>query len=144
MLAQREREATFRRRAGAILTRRAAAATLRRGLLLEARVKHLTTALALTATLLVAPTAASAQRELPYVYQGTVHAVKGGYVDLITGMGLALRLVHVRIVPATSIVSERGPAALSDLVPGAIVRADCHSTDSGLIADRIEIKRRPA
>jgi hypothetical protein len=104
--------------------------------------KHLSRAVALATILLLPAAVAAAQRDMPYVYQGTVHAVKSGSVDLITGIGLALRLVHVRTVPATSIVSEGAAVALGDLRPGDIVRADCRMTDKGLIADRIEIKRR--
>ena len=104
--------------------------------------KHLTRAVALAALLLLPAETAAAQRDLPYVYQGTVHAVKAGSVDLIIGVGLALRLVHMRTVPRTSIVSEGAALALGDLQPGDVVRADCRLTDSGLIADRIEIKRR--
>lgn len=104
--------------------------------------KRLTRAAALTAILLFPAPAAAQQRELPYVYQGTVHAVTSGSLDLITGIGLALRLVHVRALPTTLISSEGSTIRLGDLQPGDIVRADCRMTDRGLVADRIEIKRR--
>jgi hypothetical protein len=103
---------------------------------------HLTRAVALTAVLLSPAVGAAAQRDVPYVYQGTVHTVQAGSVDLITGVGLALRLVHMRTLPTTVVASEGAPVALSDLKRGDVVRADCRLTDTGLIADRIEIKRR--
>jgi hypothetical protein len=94
-----------------------------------------------TAILLFPAAVCPAQRDVPYVYQGTVQSVKGGAVDLITGVGLALRLVHMRTLPSTAVVSPGGAAALSDLKPGDIVRADCRKTEGGLVVDRIEIKR---
>jgi hypothetical protein len=105
-------------------------------------VKNLTRAVALAATLLLPAAVAAAQQDVPYVYQGTVQAVTSGTVTVITGMGLALRLVEMRTTPTTSIVSEGAAVALDDLRPGDVVRADCRSTDGGLVADRIEIKRR--
>jgi hypothetical protein len=104
--------------------------------------KHLTRAMALTVVLLSPAVGAAAQRDVPYVYQGTVQTVRAGSMDLITGVGLALRLVHMRTLPTTAVASEGAPVALSDLKRGDVVRADCRLTDAGLIADRIEIKRR--
>jgi hypothetical protein len=106
--------------------------------------KHWTRVAQVTAILLFPATVAAAQRDVPYVYQGTVQAVKGGAVDLITGVGHALRLVHMRTLPTTEIATAGGTGALSDLKPGDIVRADCRKTDAGLVVDRIEIKRPPS
>lgn len=103
---------------------------------------HLSRAVALTAILLLPAAAVPAQRDVAYVYQGTLQAVKPGSIEIITGMGLALRLVQVRIVPATSISNGGSALSAADLKPGDVVRADCRLTDSGLIADKIEIKRR--
>ena len=104
--------------------------------------KKLTRAVALAAMLLLPTAVVAAQQDVPYVYQGTVQAVTSGSIKLITGMGLALRLVQMRTTPTTSIVSEGAAMAVDDLRPGDVVRADCRKTDSGLIADRVEIKRR--
>ena len=95
----------------------------------------------LTAILLFPAATAAAQQDVPYVYQGTVHSVKGSTVDVITGVGHALRLVHMRALPSTEIVAAGGTAALSGLKPGDMVRADCRKTAAGLVVDRIEIKR---
>jgi hypothetical protein len=103
---------------------------------------HLIRAAALTAVLLFPAVGAAAQRNVPYVYQGTVHTVKSGSVELIIGVGLALRLVQVRTLPTTVVASEGAPVALTDLKRGDVVRADCRLTDTGLVVDRIEIKRR--
>jgi hypothetical protein len=100
------------------------------------------TRVALLAAILLFPAAAAAQQDVPYVYQGTVHSVKRGAVDLITGVGHALRLVHMRTLPTTEIATAAGAATLSALKPGDVVRADCRKTDAGLVVDRIEIKRR--
>jgi len=104
--------------------------------------KHLTRAVALTAILLAPGAALSAQRELPYTYQGTVRAVKPGTLDLIIGIGEALRVVHMRTQAATVVFGEGAAIALGDLQPGDVVRADCRLTEGGLIADKIELKRR--
>src|SRR5438552_19164973 len=96
----------------------------------EVRMKHLARAAALAAVLLAPTAALSAQRELPYTYQGTVHAVKAGALDLITGVGEALRLVHMRTQPATAVVGEGAAISLGDLQPGDVVRADCRMTRS--------------
>ncbi len=104
--------------------------------------KSLTRAVALTALLLVPGAVLSAQRELPYTYQGTVRAVKAGTLDLIIGVGEAVRLVHLRTQTATAVFGEGAAIALGDLQPGDVVRADCRLTEGGLIADKIELKRR--
>jgi len=80
----------------------------------------------------------------PYVYTGTVRAVQptAGSLDLITGMGHALRLVHISTLPATRTMSGAVAIQFADLVPGDQLRADCRMTASGLVADRIE--RLPA
>ena len=74
---------------------------------------------------------AATQAAATYTYQGTVHTVdpKTSSLDLITGVGMALRLVHMRALPATP---------LPDLKPGDVVRVDCHRTAAGLVADRIQ------
>src|SRR2546430_16236042 len=46
----------------------------------------------------------AAQPAPSYTYQGTVRAftAKTGALDLITGVGMALRIVHVTLAPARS------------------------------------------
>lgn len=75
----------------------------------------------------------AAQPAASYTYQGTIHAFTAntGSLDLITGVGMALRIVHVTVAPAA------GLAGL-EFKPGDVVRMECHRTDTGLVADRIE------
>ena len=84
--------------------------------------------------------AARPQQAAPYTYQGTIQAVqpKPGSLDLITGVGMALRLVHMQTTSGTRIASGTASLALGDLKPGTVIRAECHPTDQGLVADRIE------
>jgi len=104
--------------------------------------QRLNRTVALVAMLLLLPAALSAQEEMPHTYRGTVHAVHAGSVDLVTGVGYALRLVHLRMQPTTHISGEGGPIAPGDVRPGDVMRADCRLTADGIVAERIELKRR--
>lgn len=81
-----------------------------------------------------------------HVFTGTVHAVQAeaGSLDLITGVGYALRLVHISTRPATRTTSGAAAIRLVDLAPGDLVRADCTMTASGPVADHIERLPAPA
>src|SRR5213076_1304798 len=72
-----------------------------------------------------------ARREAAHL-SGTVHAVHAGSVDLVTGVGYALRLVHLRMQPTTHISGEGGPIAPGDVRPGDVMRADCRLTADGI------------
>lgn len=86
----------------------------------------------------------AAQQQVPPTYppsyQGTVQAVRrqAGEVDLLTGVGEALRVLHLRVIPATLISSGGGSATVADILPGDLIRVECHQTPGGLVADRIE------
>lgn len=82
----------------------------------------------------------AAQAASPYSYQGTVHAVnvRAGALDVITGVGMALRLVHMTTAPTTLLEGEHTSLRLADLNPGDYVRADCRRAGEGLVASRIE------
>ena len=84
--------------------------------------------------------APSAPLPAPTTYQGTVQAVqpKTASLDLVTGMGFALRLVHIRTLPTTQVASAGATLSFAGIKPGDIVRAECHITDAGPVADRIE------
>ena len=60
----------------------------------------------------------SAAPQHPYVYRGTVQAVqpRGNSLDVVTGVGYALRLVHMRALPATLIRKSGAHAELRQLV----------------------------
>ncbi len=111
--------------------------------------QHLTRAAALSAILLLPllTTAAvdrraraAAQPAQSYTYRGTVHAIdaRTSSVALITGVGMALRLVQLRALSTTHISAAGAPIPLTALKPGDVVRADCHRTAAGLVADQIE------
>jgi hypothetical protein len=74
-----------------------------------------------------------------YTYRGTIHRVdpKTGAIELITGVGMALRLVRMTtpLAARTTSGTALGPA---DLKAGDVVRAECHQTPGGLVADRVE------
>lgn len=82
----------------------------------------------------------SAPPTTAYVVQGTVQAVQPSTrsLSIITGVGFALQLVHIRIVPETQITSDSVTVALSDIKVGDIVRAECRMMDTVLVADRVE------
>lgn len=82
---------------------------------------------------------AATQPAANYTYRGTVHRFdpKTGRLDLITGVGMALRLVHMTAPPVARATGGRalGPA---DFKAGDVVRVECHQTPAGLVTDRIE------
>jgi hypothetical protein len=84
------------------------------------------------------------QSTQPHVYSGTVHAVQAqtGSLDLITGVGHALRLIRIATLPATRTMSGVAAIRFADLAPGDQLRVECRVTASGLVADRID--RLPA
>ena len=87
------------------------------------RIASNTLLLVLASTLIAV--AVGRQPEHPSV-QGTVHAIRpqSGSLDLVTGVGMALRIVHVA-APTTARLAPAG-AQLSTLQRGDIVRVQCH------------------
>lgn len=72
-------------------------------------------------------------------YEGTVQALKTqpAAVDLVTGVGFALRILRVRTVPATTVDSAGTTIPMSHVQVGDVVRIDCSATATGLVADHI-------
>ncbi len=100
--------------------------------------RSLVQAAAIAAVCLLPVAFATAQAEEPHTYRGTVYKVQAGALDLVTGVGYALRLVHIR-TPETTVVAHGGAALhVGELKPGDVVQADCRLTDTGLVAERIE------
>jgi hypothetical protein len=109
-----------------------------------------TTRTAALAAVLLTPLVASAPMALrpppaaqsapSYAYQGTVHAVnvRAGWLEVITGVGMALRLVHMSTSPTTLLAGSGVALRLTDLKPGDFVRTDCRRTAAGLVASHIE------
>ena len=85
---------------------------------------------------------ATAQAEEPHTYRGTVYKVQAGALDLITGVGYALRLVHIR-TPETTVVRGGGSRHGREIKAGDVIEADCRLTDVGLVAERIEQRETP-
>ena len=81
------------------------------------------------------PTTRAAQ-----AYQGTVQAIQThpAGLDLITGVGFAFRLMHMRTLPATSVDSAGTTIPWGHVRPGDVVSPTCRTTDAGLVADHIE------
>ena len=82
----------------------------------------------------------ASQQPAAYVYNGTVHVVRteSSTMDVITGVGLSLRMVHMNVLPTTAIEADGRRIALSDLKPGDVVHAECRLTPDGMVADRIQ------
>ena len=96
---------------------------------------------ALVATLLLPLAVSAAAQAAPaYTYQGTVHTLDTttGTLELITGVGMSLRLVSIQTTTATHVASGRTTLALRALKPGDVIRAECHATPKGPVADLIE------
>jgi hypothetical protein len=83
-----------------------------------------------------------------YTYVGTVHAVNAqtGTLDLITGVGMSLRLVHMTAGPAVRTSSPASGLRIADVKPGDAVRVECRRTSAppGLVVNRIEKIEAPA
>ena len=82
----------------------------------------------------------SAQPAPSYTYRGTIRAVNArtGALELITGVGMSLRVVRMTTAPTTRLVAAGAASRLADLKPGDVVRAECRRTAAGLVADRVE------
>ncbi len=82
----------------------------------------------------------SAQPAPSYTYQGTIRAVnaRAGTLELITGVGMSLRVVRMKTAATTRLVAAGTSPRLADLKPGDVVRAECRRTAAGLVADRVE------
>ena len=76
----------------------------------------------------------------PDTLRGTVLAVKPdvGYLDVLTGVGLALRVVHIRAVPETHVAAAGAAVSLPEIKPGDIVRVEYRVTTQGNVAEKIE------
>jgi hypothetical protein len=79
------------------------------------------------------------QQLAAYTYDGTVHTVRTapGTLDLITGVGPALRMVHITVPSSATIESDGRRVSLADLKPGDVIHAECRLTDQGMVAEKI-------
>ena len=88
-----------------------------------------------------APAAAGSQLGATYRYDGTVHTVRSepGSLDLITGVGPALRMIHMTVPPSASLEAAGKRVALTDLKPGDVIHAECRLTAQGMVAEAIRV-----
>jgi len=100
----------------------------------------------LYSVLLIAPAALTAQQPtVPHdSVQGAVHAVdlRARSVDVMTGVGFALRMVHLQVpatVPITSReAGQRESIKLSELKLGDVIRVSFGGRATGFVAYTIE------
>ncbi len=96
--------------------------------------------LALVPLLTTLDTVAAQQQPAYISIQGTIQSLqpKSGSLDVVTGVGMALRIVHLTAPPSVQIAGGGAGAPLSALKRGDIVRVQCHRSGAQLVADRIE------
>ena len=63
---------------------------------------------------------------------------KRGSLDVVTGVGMSLRVVRVTVPPSVRIGSGGAEVPLSTLKRGDIVKVQCHRSGRQLVADRIQ------
>src|SRR2546428_12175987 len=92
------------------------------------------------AAILVTPALTSAPvQPSTYTYRGTVHTVqpRAGLLELITGVGFALRLGQMRALAAARVEEARVAVAPAAPQPGGPGRAGCRRTPPGRLPARI-------
>ena len=83
---------------------------------------------------------AAAQQSPHDSVQGAVRAVdvRGRTIEVTTGVGMALRVVRLRVPADTRITAAGAPLAFALLKPGDIIRVSFGSRPGGSVAYRIE------
>jgi len=74
-------------------------------------------------------------------FAATVTSVdlKGGTLDLVTGVGLALRIHRVHLPSPLRVKGAAPESAAAVLSRGCIVRVECHLTTTGTYASTVEL-----
>ncbi|HEY2955330.1 MAG TPA: hypothetical protein VGK89_08805 [Candidatus Eisenbacteria bacterium] len=74
------------------------------------------------------------------VVTGTVcrSDAEAGTLDLLTGTGHALRIIHVRLAADVK-VKGRGATAVTALAPGAVCRVECSHAGAAVTAYLVEV-----
>jgi len=88
-----------------------------------------------------APAVPRSQQGASYIYDGTVHTVRAeaGSLDLITGVGPALRMIHMTVPSSATLEASGKRVALTDLKPGDVIHAQCRLTAQGMVAEAIRV-----
>jgi hypothetical protein len=96
---------------------------------------------ALWCTALAAQSAAPRAAAQPERLAGTVIAsdVRGRTVDLLTGVGHALRVRRLHLPAGVTITYRGAPSTFSALTRGCIVRIECSGAPSGPVASTVEL-----
>lgn len=91
---------------------------------------------------LTGPAAFTAQQD---TLVGTVRAVDydTNTVEVLTGVGFAIRVEHVRVQPDVPVSIEGREVPLADLRRGQIVRVVYRETADGKVAASLEVVARP-
>jgi hypothetical protein len=76
---------------------------------------------------------------------GTVTAVdtRARTLDLLTGVGYALRIRRVHLPPDLKLEAQRPATTVPALAPGSIVRVEFRQTASGAVATTVEVLQNP-
>jgi len=104
-------------------------------------------ALTLTGTSVTAQPSISARAARDERLTGTVTAVdsRARTLDLLTGVGYALRVRRVHWTPQATLTARGAEVVFSRLTPGSIVRLECRTTGVDTQASGVEIlKAAPA
>src|SRR5438552_2887968 len=72
---------------------------------------------------------------------GTGHTVRAeaGSLDLTTGVGPALRMIHMTVPSSATLEASGKRVALTDLKPGDVIHAQCRLTAQGMVAEAIRV-----
>jgi len=72
----------------------------------------------------------------------TVMAVdsRGGTIDLLTGVGHALRIVRIRVPRRLEMRDVHGAVPMTALTPGSIVYVEYQLTPAGMMASTLELR----
>jgi hypothetical protein len=76
-------------------------------------------------------------------FVATVKAVdlSRGTIDLVTGVGLSLRIHRVHLPTPLKVKGAAPESAAAALTRGCIVRVECHATSAGTYASTVELVR---
>lgn len=72
----------------------------------------------------------------------TVNAIdsRAGTIDLLTGVGHALRIVRIHVPPRIQMRDVHGAVPMSALEPGCIVYVEYERTQGGMVASTLELR----
>ena len=89
-----------------------------------------------------APASDSTPAASPERLTATVNAVdsRAGTIDLLTGVGHALRIVRIHVPRRLEMRDVHGAAPLSGLTPGSIVYVEYQRTRDGMVASTVELR----